>query len=73
MSTRLVDLAKQDLGAARDNLARARCAARGCDPRKEWGRSGQTLNQIISGYKQWESDALDALNEALGTSPKEGR
>lgn len=61
---RLLELAQNDLGSARDNLARARAAARECDPSKQWGQSGQTLNEIIAGYEEWERDAMDALDVA---------
>lgn len=64
MTKRLAALAKDDLGAARDNLARARAAARNCDPSKLWGESGQTLNEIIAGYERWEREALETLKEA---------
>lgn len=70
---RLVELAKQDLANAQDNLYRARAAARGCDATIQWGRSGQTLNEIIAGYEKWESEAQTALEEArrLTGGPKE--
>lgn len=61
---RLIELAKQDLANAQDNLYRARCASRGGDPNAQWGQSGQTLNEIIAGYAQWESEALATLAEA---------
>lgn len=62
--SRLLKLAKDDLSNARDNLIRARMAARGVDPSKHWGQSGQTLNEIIANYEQWERDALAAVKEA---------
>ena len=61
---RLVQLAKQDVRNAQDNLARARSAARFHDPTRQWGQSGETLNQIISGYEKWEQDALAVLAHA---------
>lgn len=64
MNERLVELAKRDLSEARDNLFRARAAAKGCDPTEEWGQSGQTLNEIIAGYEAWEQEALETLKEA---------
>ncbi len=61
---RLVELAKQDLANARDNLYRARSAANGRDADLQWGQSGQTLNEIIRGYEDWEREALKALAQA---------
>ena len=69
---RLLELAQNDLGSARDNLARARAAARGCDPSKEWGQSGQTLNEIIAGYEQWEREAIACVNNARAAIASEG-
>ncbi len=60
----LLNLAKQDLGAARDNLQRARQAAKHHDPSKEWGASGRTLAEIIAGYEAWEAKALEAVKAA---------
>jgi hypothetical protein len=60
----LIDLANRDLSNARDNLYRARAAARGSDPSRQWGQSGRTLNEIIAGYEEWESRALAALEHA---------
>lgn len=49
---------KQQLGNARDNLVRAKAAARKCDPSELWGESGQTLQKIIDEYAaevtRWE-------------------
>jgi hypothetical protein len=42
---------KSQLGNAQDNLHRAKSAARNSDPTKEWGQSGETLQQIIDGYQ----------------------
>ena len=61
---RLLQLARNDLASARDNLIRARGATTGFDATKEWGESGQTLNQIIAGYEQWEREALVAVKQA---------
>ena len=62
--SRLVHLAENDLVNARDNLARARMAARVADVNAEWGNSGQTLANLIAGYEEWEREALAALKEA---------
>jgi len=61
MSEYLKRLAENDLGNARDNLCRARAAAKSGDPSRQWGQSGQTLNDIIRGYEEWEAKALEAL------------
>lgn len=66
MNERLVKLAESDLSNARDNLARARSASLRHDPTLQWGNSGQTLNQIIAGYEEWEQEALAALDAAKG-------
>ena len=59
-----LQLAKNDLSNARDNLRRARIVASNCDPSKPWKESGQTLNEIITGYEQWEQEALEAVKQA---------
>jgi Ser/Thr protein kinase RdoA (MazF antagonist) len=61
---RLLKLAKDDLGAAQDNLCRARAATRHADPTAQWGDSGQTLNEIIADYEKWQSEALEAIEQA---------
>ena len=40
-------LIENDLACARDNLHRARHAARLNDPTKQYGESDQTLNEMI--------------------------
>jgi len=60
---RLIKLAKQDCCAAMDNLARARSAARSCDPTKQWGQNGHTLQEIIEGYETDYARAKTALDE----------
>ena len=64
MNQYLVELAKNDLANARDNLYRANAAAAGRDPNAQYGTSGKTLLQIIDGYRKWEAKALAALREA---------
>lgn len=61
-------LIEKDLDNARDNLARARAAARFHNPAKEWGESGRTLDAIIKDYEQWEARALKALEKHNGNS-----
>lgn len=61
---RLLKLAQDDLGAAQDNLCRARAASRHCDSAAQWGASGQTLNEIIIGYEKWEAEALESIEQA---------
>ncbi len=46
------DALQRELGNAQDNLHRAQAAAKNCDPSQQWGQSGETLNDIISGYQQ---------------------
>lgn len=64
---RLLDLAKQDLAEARDNLIRARAASVGRDIYAQCGQSTQSLLEIIQGYENWEIQALEvvALAEKL--------
>jgi hypothetical protein len=66
---RLIELAKQDLARARDNLWRARSAARGRDVSAQWGQSGETLAEIIAEYERGEADALKTLAQARAVSP----
>jgi hypothetical protein len=54
-------LIRDEIGRAEDNLFRAECAARKHDPRKQWGESGQTLQQIIDGYQAQNDRYLRAL------------
>lgn len=66
MNQRLIQLAERDLSDARDNLARARSAARGTDLTKPWGLGSQSLAEIIKEYEAWEASALEALMVAKG-------
>ena len=61
---RLLRLAESDLANARDNLFRARNAAKHCNSQGAWGASGKTLTQIIAGYEEWEREALEAVEQA---------
>jgi hypothetical protein len=70
---RLVELAERDVAEARDNLARAQAASHRCDVNAQWGQSGRTLAQLITDYQNWEREALQALNEALGMEAKRER
>lgn len=64
MSSYLVKLIENDLGAAQDNLYRAKIAARGRDTSAEWGESGVTLQSLIDGYQRKVDLATSALAEA---------
>ena len=61
---RLLELARQDLAMARDNLYRARMAAKGIDISQQWGQSGESLAEIIAGYENWEASELRTVAEA---------
>jgi hypothetical protein len=50
MNPDVIAAVKSQLSNAEDNLYRAKHAALTCDPSKQWGQSGQTLNEIIAGY-----------------------
>lgn len=73
MTNRLLELAKQDLANARDNLARARLAAQAHPVDEQWGQSGQTLGEIIAGYEDWERTALQAVHKAEAIMPSSPR
>lgn len=48
----VLKLLRNEIGGAKDNLARARIAAAHQDASKIYGQSGQTLNEIIAGYQK---------------------
>ncbi len=48
----IIKAIRSNLGQAEDNLTRAELAARHNPRDDEWGRSGQTLGQIIEGYER---------------------
>jgi hypothetical protein len=68
---RLIQLAKQDLANASDNLYRAKMAAQGRDTSMEWGHSGQSLQSIIDGYQEWHDHAAEVLRELGGSTAHE--
>lgn len=60
---RLIELAKNDVGSAANNLYRAKAAARGRDTSLEWGQSGNSLQSIIDGYQKWYDEAQAMVAE----------
>ena len=59
---------KDAMGGATDNLYRCELACGANDPSKEWGQSGQTLNEIRQGY----SNRVDHFNKCLKWLEKQG-
>lgn len=55
---------KQQFNNARDNLFRAKAAAKLFGPDKPWGGSGQTLQEIIDEYEGEVTRWKRALTEA---------
>lgn len=59
----IVAAVKDNLSNAKDNLYRAQMAARRSDPSKQYGESGETLQQIIDGYQssvdRWEKALME--------------
>lgn len=47
----VIQAVKSQIANAEDNLFRANAAARSHDASKQWGQSGETLQQIIDGYQ----------------------
>lgn len=68
---RLLALAKADMDAAYDNLCRANIAARGRDTSEMWGQSGQSLQSIIDGYREWYEQAKEIVESLGGTTKAE--
>lgn len=63
---RLLELATNDIGAAEDNLARARAAFRNktqAEMQEKWGASSKTCQEILDGYINWYNEATKVKAE----------